>query len=49
MAILVEKQKAKRVTVVVPFVKMSAQMKITGRCAHIVEENYPEAVAEGFE
>ena len=29
MAILVEKQKAKRVTVVVPFVKMSAQMKIT--------------------
>ena len=27
MAILVEKQKAKRVTVVVPFVKMSAQMK----------------------
>ena len=38
MAILVEKQKAKRVTVVVPFVKMSAQMKITNTlwplCTH---------------
>ncbi|MEE0124858.1 MAG: zinc finger domain-containing protein, partial [Enterococcus faecalis] len=22
---------------------------LCGRCAHIVEENYPEAVAEGFE